>query len=288
VVAGVGRVDGDQRQVAQVGAAGQGRRLGGFGLGLGGGGEAGGMPWAWMAISEAARGSSSRPTTSSTLPRLGHSDPLGAADLGQHQVAVRRSRASARGSGSGCRASAWSTGSTRTSRRPCAPRPGCGGALAQPLDQPRLDLAASSRSNRTSSRSPRPGAPAAAAVRSRGQPHQRRSARRPWPAARTGRRRASRSTTSATPTGGRCVSVDETAVVGVIAAAQHPGCGSGETLLGMRMRFLVGGEPHEAFLSAARAVAGVLAASGHIPPLRLEGDARKAVEAGTAQLRVVH
>jgi len=85
-----------------------------------------------------------------------------------------------------------------------------------------------------------------------------------------------------------CVSVDETAVVGVIAAAQHPGCGSGETLLGMRMRFLVGGEPHEAFLSAARAVAGVLAASGHIPPLRLEGDARKAVEAGTAQLRVVH
>ncbi len=27
-----------------------------------------GMPWVWMAISEAARGSSSRPTTSSTRP----------------------------------------------------------------------------------------------------------------------------------------------------------------------------------------------------------------------------
>jgi len=34
MVSGVGRVDGDQRQVAQVLAAGQGRGLGGFGLGL--------------------------------------------------------------------------------------------------------------------------------------------------------------------------------------------------------------------------------------------------------------
>ena len=30
-----------------------------------------GMPWEWMAIREAARGWSSRPTTSSSLPRLG-------------------------------------------------------------------------------------------------------------------------------------------------------------------------------------------------------------------------
>ena len=85
-----------------------------------------------------------------------------------------------------------------------------------------------------------------------------------------------------------CVSVDETAIIGVVAAAQHPDRGTDESLLKMRMRFLVEGEPHEAFLTAARAVAGAFEASGHRLPLKLEGDGREPVQAGAGRLRVVH
>ena len=83
-----------------------------------------------------------------------------------------------------------------------------------------------------------------------------------------------------------CVSVDETAIVGVVAAAQSDAPDGGESLLKMRLRFLVEGEPHEAFLSAARAVAQAFKVAGLKLPLRLMADAQ--VASTPARLRVVH
>ncbi len=56
---------------------------------------------------------------------------------------------------------------------------------------------------------------------------------------------------------------DERAIVGVVAAALDPMDRTDETLLRMRLRFLVDGEPDPNTLFVARAVAQIFAASGH-------------------------
>jgi hypothetical protein len=85
-----------------------------------------------------------------------------------------------------------------------------------------------------------------------------------------------------------CVSVDETAIIGLVAAAQRSDDEVGDSLFKMRMRFLVEGEPNAVFLSAARAVARVFEASGHTLPLRLDGDGPAPARTGSETLRLVH
>ena len=85
-----------------------------------------------------------------------------------------------------------------------------------------------------------------------------------------------------------CVSLDETAIVGVVAAAQHSLREGNDALLKMRLRFLLESEPKEVFLFAAQAVATILDACGHALPLHLDDDRRAYVDAAPAQLRVVH
>jgi hypothetical protein len=83
-----------------------------------------------------------------------------------------------------------------------------------------------------------------------------------------------------------CVSTDEKAIVGVVAAAQDSLCGAGEGLLKMRLRFLVEGEPHAAFILAAQTVARALKANGQSLPSRLYEDGP--ADAKAPRLRVVH
>jgi len=86
-----------------------------------------------------------------------------------------------------------------------------------------------------------------------------------------------------------CVSPDERAIIGVVAAAQDSVLGSsGEKPLEMRLRFLIGCEPHRSFLFAAREVAEVLEASGHNLPLRLNTEGCGPAEISAPQLHVVH
>ncbi len=88
VVAGVGRVDGDQRHGAQVGAAGQGGRLGGLGFGLGAGREAGGDA---MLVDGDQRGGARLVLAADHLQHLAAARTIaaiGSADGGQHQVAI--------------------------------------------------------------------------------------------------------------------------------------------------------------------------------------------------------
>ncbi len=83
-----------------------------------------------------------------------------------------------------------------------------------------------------------------------------------------------------------CVSLDETAIVGVVAAAQHSLRDGDDALLKMRLRFLLETEPKEVFLFAAQAVATILDACGHALPLHLDDHRRAFAE--PAGLRVVH
>ncbi|MEO6380167.1 MAG: hypothetical protein ABIO37_19250, partial [Caulobacteraceae bacterium] len=85
-----------------------------------------------------------------------------------------------------------------------------------------------------------------------------------------------------------CVSLDETAIVGVVAAAQHSLREGDDALLKMRLRFLLETEPKEVFLFAAQAVATVLDACGHALPLRLDDDRRSSADVDPPRLRVVH
>lgn len=84
------------------------------------------------------------------------------------------------------------------------------------------------------------------------------------------------------------VSHDERTIVGIVAAAQGSTRGPEETLLGMRLRFLVQGEPHQSLLCAAQEVARVFAANGYILPLGLTGDGPGQTQTCGTQLRVVH
>ncbi len=63
-----------------------------------------------------------------------------------------------------------------------------------------------------------------------------------------------------------CVSLDEKAIVGVIAAAQDSLAEGDEILLRMRLHFLVEREPAEPLVFAAQAVAKVFGAAGHRLP----------------------
>ncbi len=79
---------------------------------------------------------------------------------------------------------------------------------------------------------------------------------------------------------------DERAIVGVVAAALEPMDQPDEVLLRMRLRFLVDGEPDPNTLFAARAVAQIFAASGHVLPLDAQRP-HQCVDTATP-LRVVH
>jgi hypothetical protein len=101
VVAGVGRVDGDQGNVAQVLAAGQGRRLGGLGLGLGLLREAHGDA---VGVDGDQRGGPRlilAPHHLQQLAALGAIAALRRADLGQHQIPVAQVLALMRGQDQG-------------------------------------------------------------------------------------------------------------------------------------------------------------------------------------------
>jgi hypothetical protein len=84
-----------------------------------------------------------------------------------------------------------------------------------------------------------------------------------------------------------CVSVDETAIVGVVAAAQASIRGVDEELLRMRLGFLVRGKATEFSVFAAQAVARVLEISGHTLPVRLSADHPR-LSVAQAPLRAVH
>jgi len=75
-----------------------------------------------------------------------------------------------------------------------------------------------------------------------------------------------------------CVSSDEVAVVGVVAAAQASMREGDETLLKMRLRFLVEGEANEAIVFAAQAIGRMLERRGHRLPLRLHTAGRGAFQ----------
>jgi hypothetical protein len=82
------------------------------------------------------------------------------------------------------------------------------------------------------------------------------------------------------------VSADEMAIVGVVAAAQASLSEADPTLLRMRLDFLLEEHGQEAGLNAARALAEIIADSGHVLPVRLQ--ARRWPEAGPPGLRTVH
>lgn len=67
-----------------------------------------------------------------------------------------------------------------------------------------------------------------------------------------------------------CLGADELAVLGIVAAAQDEPHAAHASLLQMRLRFLIAGEPKDVILRAARIVAHALEMKGHILPLRAE------------------
>jgi hypothetical protein len=67
-----------------------------------------------------------------------------------------------------------------------------------------------------------------------------------------------------------CVSVDETAVVGIVAAAQDAVRGGDDSLLRMRLGFLARTEAADAIRHTAQALARALAAAGQALPVRIE------------------
>ncbi len=180
VVAGVDRVDGDERQVAQVVAALQRRRLGGLGLGLGVLGEAGRDA---VGVDGDQRGGARIVLAADHLQQLA---ALGAVAGG---VAVRPGPAPGRRR---CRSSAASLGQQQAvlglavdrldphlAARACGSRPGCWWALWPRRLISRASVSPfSSFSKRTSSRSPRPGARRPSASPAGGQAHQRARPRR--------------------------------------------------------------------------------------------------------------
>jgi hypothetical protein len=83
-------------------------------------------------------------------------------------------------------------------------------------------------------------------------------------------------------------SFDEIAVLGVVAAAQEALREANDTILKMRLRFLVDGPPDPTTLFAAQAVAQILAAGHHRLPLRLHADLGGMADRQTPALRVIH
>ncbi len=81
-----------------------------------------------------------------------------------------------------------------------------------------------------------------------------------------------------------CVSVDETAVVGVVAAAQAAVKGGDDSLLRMRLGFLTRSEAGEVLRQTAQALARALLAGGEASPMRIETGPAPA----TARLMTVH
>jgi hypothetical protein len=67
-----------------------------------------------------------------------------------------------------------------------------------------------------------------------------------------------------------CVSVDETAVVGIVAAAQDAVSGGDDGLLRMRLGFLARPDAAEALRHTAQALARALKAGGQALPMRIE------------------
>ncbi len=84
--------------------------------------------------------------------------------------------------------------------------------------------------------------------------------------------------------GCQCVSSDEKAIVGVIAAAQASLSDGDETLLRLRVQFLIQRRPAESLVFAAQAVARILLAGGCCLPAGAASDPPGAVGAP----RIVH
>ena len=83
-----------------------------------------------------------------------------------------------------------------------------------------------------------------------------------------------------------CVSLDEKAIVGVIAAAQQSLAQGDETLLRLRLQFLVEAAPAESLIFAAQAVARIMDAGGcHLPTAVAP---RPAWPGGRSRLATVH
>jgi hypothetical protein len=82
-----------------------------------------------------------------------------------------------------------------------------------------------------------------------------------------------------------CVSVDETAVVGIVAAAQDAVSGGDDSLLRMRLGFLARADAAEALRHTAQALARALAAGGQALPVRIEAMADMT---DSPRLRTVH
>jgi hypothetical protein len=84
-----------------------------------------------------------------------------------------------------------------------------------------------------------------------------------------------------------CVGVDETAVVGLVAAAQQAlQLGAGDNLLRLRLAFLIGQTSTETVRAAALGLAQTLKLSGRILPVRTEERTERTDE--PAALRVIH
>jgi hypothetical protein len=69
-----------------------------------------------------------------------------------------------------------------------------------------------------------------------------------------------------------CLGADELAILGIVAAAQSEADADADApgLLGLRLRFLVAGEPNPVLARAARIVARALQLGGHALPRRAE------------------
>jgi hypothetical protein len=81
---------------------------------------------------------------------------------------------------------------------------------------------------------------------------------------------------------------DERAIVGVVAAALESLQHTDESMLKTRLRFLVDGDPDPNTLFAARAVAQIFAASGHMLPLDVSPETPGVFVDRPRSLRVVH
>ena len=177
VVAGVGRVDGDQRQLAQVGAAGEGRGLGGFGFGLGRRrrSRSGCRGRGWRSARRRAGRPRGRPPPA-PCRASGHSGARRCRRPGRAPGRRPSGRAPSTSGISRLSLERRSTGSTRTSRRALRTTPRMRWALWPSRLISRASTSPlSSVSKRTSSRSPSPGAPAALLAAVGREPGQRRA-----------------------------------------------------------------------------------------------------------------
>jgi hypothetical protein len=168
MVARIGRVDGDERQVAQVLAALEARGLHRVGLGDHLVGEIVGMPCWWIAMSDTAFGAPGRPAGHDLAPWQAHAR-LRAGLFGLDQFAVLGAAGGAGGTIHSLSAP-LSMGTMRPPSAPCGTRRGCGAGWCRCADQAGLVVMVSPRCTscrRARMRSPSPSAGSVARGRTR-------------------------------------------------------------------------------------------------------------------------